>query len=59
MALANCEGIILVTRATKEQSIRNKTHTNCTGIILVTHSVILSIAKNLAVSDSGEACTDL
>ena len=29
------------------------------GIILVTHRVILSGAKNLAVSDLGDACTDL
>ena len=59
MALVNCTGIILVTRATKEQSSSNKVLANCAGIILVTHSVILSGAKNLAVSDFGDACTDL
>ena len=29
------------------------------GIILVTHGVILSGAKNLAVNNYGDACTDL
>ena len=29
------------------------------GIILVTHGIILSGAKNLAVSDFDDACTDL
>ena len=33
-------------------------HTRC-GYILVTHGVILNGAKNLAVSDFGNACTDL
>ena len=33
-------------------------HTWC-GDILVTHRVILSIAKNLAVSDFGDVCADL
>ena len=57
--LTNFTGIILVTRATKEQSSNNTALANCTGIILVTHRVFLSIAKNLAVSDFGDACTDL
>lgn len=52
-------GIILVTRATKEQGSRNKALINSAGIILVTRSVILSGARNLAVSDFDDACTDL
>ena len=55
----NRTGIILVTRATKEQSSNNTALANCRGINLVTHRVILSRAKNLAVSDFGDACTDL
>ena len=52
-------GNYLVTHITSEHSDINKVLTNCTGIILVTHRVILSIAKNLAVSDFGDVCTDL
>ena len=52
-------GNYLDTRITSEHSDINKVLTNFTGIILVTHEVILSIAKNLAVSDFGDACTDL
>ena len=52
-------GIILVTRATKEQGSRNKAHTNCAGIILVTRMVILSRAKNLSVSKTINRPTNL
>ena len=52
-------GNYLDTHITREHSDINKILTNCTGIILVTLSVILSGAKNLAVSDFGDACTVL
>ena len=57
--LTNFTGIILVTRATKEQSSNNTALANCTGIILVTHMVILNEVKNLSVSKTIDRPTNL